>query len=988
MLYNIFQYPFRLNNYCKIELQLTRKVNLYDKKGMKQLFLSSILFFTSILGYANHPLVRNFQRETYNAGTQNWAIIQDQSNIMYFANNSGLLVYDGIKWSTIPIKNKTNVRSLHEKNGRFYASTFNEFGYFAKQANNQYAYTSLSEKLNITNLESNALFSIIDGENKIYFVGEKNIYEYDDLSIEKIAFHSRIDASAYVNSVLFITSEQSGVFMLNGKQFVRLPGSEVLANKKVCTILALDPQNVLFITSFNSVYLFNGATFTPYNTGIDPFLKQNQVFCAVKNQTKLVFGTVQKGIAILDLSNKSVTYLNSFSGLQNNTVLSMAFDNQMNLWLGLDKGIDYVMLNIPIQSILGRNDLFGSGYTSFLKGNTLYMGTNQGLYTTSYPLVNEPVPMQLKLIRGMEGQIWCLTEIDGTLFCGDDQGAFIVSQNKVERIDKLAGTWNFKRFLKRKDLILGCSYQGLFVLKKTGNGWNFSHFIKGNFSESSPMFEEDDDETIWFSHWLKGMFRLTLNANKDSIVSVKLYNNKGFPGNQNNTVFRVSNKLIFSSERGFFIFNRLKDRMDPYTNWNGLFASMPSHLRVHESTNGNIWFVSGSFFGVAKKTSANSYKMDSLTYRILQPKIIIGFEHFNFIDKNRVLLSTDDGFNWIDTRLENAPKNTFKVFLDKILVTTHAGKVLTENATLVNRFPHSQNSLRFELVAPEFRNEGLVQYSFMLENFDTNWTESSSNNSKEYTQLPKGHYTFKVKAKNFLEPKVAVYSYSFDILPAWYESKVAMILYFILLVLIITGIFIFVKIQFKKGAFEMAKLKEIELKEQKRHFETESSERKREIKELKNQQLQYELRHKSHELASSTMNLIRKNEMLLEMMETISKASNDIKSNSDTNVVLSRLSKLERSIKENIGNDNHWKKFEENFDLVYENYLKRLGEMFPELNTSDKNLCAYLKMDLSSKDIAPLLNMSIRSVETNRYRLRKKLNLDRDVNLSEFLQRF
>ena len=74
--------------------------------------------------------------------------------------------------------------------------------------------------------------------------------------------------------------------------------------------------------------------------------------------------------------------------------------------------------------------------------------------------------------------------------------------------------------------------------------------------------------------------------------------------------------------------------------------------------------------------------------------------------------------------------------------------------------------------------------------------------------------------------------------------------------------------------------------------------------------------------------------------------------------------------------------------MVYENYLKRLGEQFPALTVSDKKLCAYLKMDLSSKDIAPLLNMSYRSVEMSRYRLRKKLNLDREVNLTEFLQNF
>jgi FixJ family two-component response regulator len=116
--------------------------------------------------------------------------------------------------------------------------------------------------------------------------------------------------------------------------------------------------------------------------------------------------------------------------------------------------------------------------------------------------------------------------------------------------------------------------------------------------------------------------------------------------------------------------------------------------------------------------------------------------------------------------------------------------------------------------------------------------------------------------------------------------------------------------------------------------------------------------------------------------------TDDIKSSHDSTTILSRLVKMERSIKQNLENDNNWKRFEENFDLVYENYLKRLGEMYPELNTADKKLCAYLKMDLSSKDIAPLLNMSVRSVEMSRYRLRKKMDLDRDMNLGEFLQKF
>jgi DNA-binding CsgD family transcriptional regulator len=204
----------------------------------------------------------------------------------------------------------------------------------------------------------------------------------------------------------------------------------------------------------------------------------------------------------------------------------------------------------------------------------------------------------------------------------------------------------------------------------------------------------------------------------------------------------------------------------------------------------------------------------------------------------------------------------------------------------------------------------------------------------------------------------------------------------------VVALIVFINYSSKKGAVEMEKLKELELQEQKKVFDAETSAKKKEIKELKNQQLQYELRHKSQELANSTMNLIRKNEMLFDIMEHISKATDEIKKNADSNVLLSRLAKMERSIKQNIENDNNWKKFEANFDLVYENYLKRLGETYPDLNVSDKKLCAYIKMDLSSKDMAPLLNMSVRSIETNRYRIRKKLGLERDVNLADFLQKF
>jgi FixJ family two-component response regulator len=104
-------------------------------------------------------------------------------------------------------------------------------------------------------------------------------------------------------------------------------------------------------------------------------------------------------------------------------------------------------------------------------------------------------------------------------------------------------------------------------------------------------------------------------------------------------------------------------------------------------------------------------------------------------------------------------------------------------------------------------------------------------------------------------------------------------------------------------------------------------------------------------------------------------------------VLSSRLRKLQNRIKNNIEHDDDWKKFEENFDSVHENFLKQLSDKFPNLTKSEKKLSAYLRMNLVSKDIAPLLNISVRGVEISRYRLRQKLELPRDTNLTDFLQR-
>jgi hypothetical protein len=959
----------------------------------------SFLFFTLIIIQANisaiQPSIRNFNRKVSMAGTQNWHIIQHKNDWMYFANNKGLLEYDGKRWTTYPIRNYTNVRSLYydEQSDRIYAGAFNEFGYYARNKSGILEYNTLVDKIKSQERNFTEIWNIHKIDNTLYFQGDNEIFYYKGNKMNRFSFKNKIDCSANVNNSLIISCTQDGPSFLNGNMFMKFPNADILRNKKICAILPFDKTKLLFVTDFYGLFVFNGEKVEPYKTDIDAFLSENQVFCATIENYKLALGTVRDGLVVKDLKTNSNLFSNTFSGMQNNTILSLAYDRQHNLWLGLDKGIDYVLINSPIYDLFGNSQMFGAGYSSFIRKNILYLGTNQGLYTTSYPILNTPGPLPVRLLPKMQGQVWSLTSIDNSIFCGTDHGAFVINDTKVEQIPGILGTWGFRQLQHSPGCILGCSYQGLFILKKINGNWKLSNFLKG-FSDAGSMFEVDNDGHIWFNHWIKGVSKLTLNPKLDSVIKVESFNIPAiFPTTRDNTLYRLNDKIIFSTQTGLFTYNELSKHIERSVDLQNIFGIYNKSIRLNESPNGDIWCSSFAFIGTAFKQKNNKFKLDTLSFSTLKTKLIGGFEHFNFINDKNIIISTEDGFSWVDISKLSKEKSNFKTSIRNVYLTNNLDSMVSgyqakPDMNQIPEFDHMNNSIRFEYIAPEYRNETPVTYSYMLDNYDSKWSPYSIANSKEYSKLKKGSYIFRVRAKSLLEPEAVETSYRFTILPPWYESKIANVVYFILFSLVIYLLFNFIKIRSEKGAREMEAQKELEMKEQEKRFEEDAKEKRKEIIELKNQRLNYDLRHKSQELASSTMNLIRKNEMLLDISQKLTKVSSVINERSEPKSVLKEINKMQDDIRHNIEHDNNWKRFAENFDLVYENYLMRLSERFPILTISDKKLCAYLKMDLSSKDIAPLLNMSFRSVEMSRYRLRKKMELDRDINLSEFLQNF
>ena len=342
---------------------------------------------------------------------------------------------------------------------------------------------------------------------------------------------------------------------MNGDLFIKLPYSEILKGKKICSILAYDDKQVLFVSDFNGIFIFNGERVEQFSTDIDDFLKMNQVFCATINKSQLAIGTVRNGLVVKDLSKNSTVFSNTTTGLQNNTILSIFFDRIGNLWLGLDKGIDYVLINSPVYDLFGNSNLYGSGYSSVVAFNKLFLGTNQGLYVTSMSLNDISLKNKIEPVNHIRGQIWKLAKIYNTIFCGSDQGAFVITEQSTHKISGISGAWGYRPITyDDKESVLGSSYNGFFILINQNGKWMLKNHIEG-FTDGGGAFEIDNQNRVWFSHWLKGVFRLTLNQNYDSVLNVEQINQKhGLPTTRNNSLHKINEKIIFSTEGGFYEF--------------------------------------------------------------------------------------------------------------------------------------------------------------------------------------------------------------------------------------------------------------------------------------------------------------------------------------------------------------------------------------------------------------------------------------------------
>jgi AraC family chitin signaling transcriptional activator len=928
-------------------------------------FIFCFFLLNSTLSFSQEvPPIIKYSALSYEGGNQNWMISQDNKHHLYFANNEGLLEFNGSSWSLYPSPNETIIRSVKIIGNRIYTGCYMEFGFWKGQDDGRLKYISLSKTLKNKLLNDEIFWNIISYDQWVVFQSLNRIYIYDSQkgTFAIVAAKKGITKSYKANNSVYFQSLNDGLFEIEtGKS--RLVSNDVILQKnRIVNVFSID-EGLLIQTEFNGFYKLVNSILSKYSTVIDSELASTSVYSCIRlADGSLVVGTVSKGIYILTNDGKLKYHITQILGLTNNTALSLFEDFDKNLWVGSDNGINCLNLQSPIHSNTDGTGNLGTVYAAKLHKGKLYIGTNQGLFYK-----NNNGSEEFKLINGTRGQVWSLFEYNGTLFCGHDSGTYIIRDTTAKNIFSMSGTWKFQTVPNQSNLLLQGNYYGISILEKVNNQWIFRNKIRG-FDFSSRYFEIDNSYGVYVSHEKQGVFRLQLDSKllKSNLITTYSYPKSG----KNSGLVKYNNGIYYAYKEGVFKLNSRTKQFEKDTLLTSVFENdeYTSGKMIVDNSN-KIWLFSKNrihYFSLSKLS--NQLKQNVIPISASLTNAMPGYENVTQISNFDYLIGTTDGYYVLNIS-DLVSKNYF-VSISEIKTNQLSEKSINRSITEEGEFKHNENNISFDYTVPEYNKYIKAEYQYILEGFQDKWSDWSIKPTVNFKNLSPGNYVFKVRAKFANSSIENTVVYKFTILKPFYKTNLAIFLYLFLLFIVS-----FYAHKAYKRNYNIQSNKLIE--ENNRLLEIKELEIEQQLMKLENEKLVLDVDMKNKELAATSMSLNSKNELLAFIKENLKKTTDESSSLSVKSVI--------RTINKNITEVDSWKVFKEAFDNADKDFLKKIKQAHSLLTPNDLRLCAYLRLNLSSKEIAPLLNISLRSVEIKRYRLRKKMNLDHEQGLVEYI---
>ncbi len=756
---------------------------------------------------AGLPFIKWFSPKEYGGDNQVWSFAQDDRGILYAGTSTGILEYDGITWRLIATPHNAIVRALAKgPTGRIFVGEVGDFGYLQPDKTGETKFVSLLEFVPQEDRDFQDVRKIQVTPEGIYFQSRERLFRLtpDGQSWRTKVWKSAtgFDWSAYVLGTLYVALLEEPLQRLNGDKLETfpLPGlAEQTGDSKILVMLPYaeagsgNARQILVGTQGGQLFLLDDHGSRPFAT--DATLLRNHGIrfaykAAVLNDGALGFGLMIGGFLILERDGKVRRYLDQAAGIPSDGVIGVFVDRSGTVWLGLQNGIAKVEAGSPLTEY-GRALGMSAEVTDFIR----YRGELYATTSNSVRRLSAGSGMfQVVESFGSHSAYSLLAQGDSVLVAKGTGGLFQMQGNSVQPI--LPNNTTNKSFYVLAHARQGSNRiwlgtgAGLASIRQDAAGLWVDEGLVAKTAKIRSIVEPEPG-LLWLGTESKGAVRVRLQG--DSLLNPKVEEfgiAAGLPEEGGMSVHLAAGHVIFASAKGVREFDDAKGRFVE----SKLFGAIPTggsaeEFNVVTDSHGDIWVNFGVRPVLLRRQSDGTYK---ITYKITDTplrRISDGWVSRIYSDDDDVLWlgSADRVFRYDPARAPN-DNQTFPALLRRVTAGAQGKTLLYSggggSAAVQSLSPllYRDNSLRFEYAAANFEDPARNQYQTMLEGFDKDWSAWTVETRRDYTNLPPGSYSFRVRARNALGQEGAEAEYRLTILPPWYRTWLAYGLYALLLV--------------------------------------------------------------------------------------------------------------------------------------------------------------------------------------------------------------
>lgn len=735
-------------------------------------------------------LLQNYAPKEYNGNAQIFDIVQDSRGIMYFANQKGVFEYDGTKWNRIPlgIEDLRCLSLARGEDGLIYVGANGDFGVLKPDALGKLQFVSELEYLGIESI--GRVSQILVNGNSKYLKSTKTLFILKENGLEAITSKTEFDKIFFLRNKLYVVQDGLGLFLLKGNELEPVEEGYLFSNKEVIGASSFGDRNYMF-TAEDGVYEMS-------NTG--RLVKRNvfeelSLLSVIKiNDDLISLGTNSNGIVVVDKKFNTVHSIGLEKGLIDAAIKEQYIDREKNLWLGTNVGISKIEISSPVLKFDVTSGLRSTVQAVARHKNRIYVAALDGVYSMNDNGVFENIGdidkdcFSLQLFPAANDTLLLVAEVNNVMAVDRD--------NRKVKLQP-GGPYEIQLSPLNPNEVIIVHYNGLANLVYDNGEFLTGNYLR-NFTDAEPFnFVIQEDGTIWIGTVKDldgGAYKTHVDIFHDSTLTFqKYYTEEGLPEGTT-YMFQKGRDIFVGTDKGLYKYEN--DRFVLYNDFGVDFSDGRGVHRISEDTEGNIWMVlfdKDNNFEVGYSSFVDGkYVWNSRMFR----------RHCD--DIPQALFHEGNGITWLggtsgliryDSKIIKDYEIPFNalirsvVFGDSLLFggTYKKGNsiILKQPEDLKFNLKYSSNKpIIFSFASTSFIDENKTEYSFLLEGHSDDWTKWTPRTIKEYN-LSEGLYAFKVKARNINGLVSTEAVFTFNVLPPWYRTTWAYILYVIGFVVVV-----------------------------------------------------------------------------------------------------------------------------------------------------------------------------------------------------------